>query len=38
MGKKSTNQKKNKKKKITKRFDFIYSSSVNQSNELKIDL
>lgn len=36
MGKKSTNQKK--KKKITKRFDFIYSSSVNQSNELKIDL
>lgn len=37
MGKKSTNQKKNKKK-ITKRFDFIYLSSVNQSNELKIDL
>lgn len=37
MGKKSTNQKKIKKK-ITKRFDFIYSSSVNQSNELKIDL
>lgn len=35
MGKKSTNQKK---KKITKRFDLIYSSSVNQSNELKIDL
>lgn len=36
MGKKSTNQ--TKKKKITKRFDLIYSSSVNQSNELKIDL
>lgn len=37
MGKKSTNQKK-KLKKITKRFDLIYSSSVNQSNKLKIDL
>lgn len=38
MGKKSTNQKKKIQKKITKRFDLIYSSSVNQSNELKIDL
>lgn len=38
MGKKSTNQKKKNQKKITKRFDLIYSSSVNQSNELKIDL